>query len=233
MPRPVRPFLGESAESRIKARRRLLLDRAFLLMATDSWRDCSIAQLCREVELNKRYFYESFQSIDEIENAVVDDLTLALLTIGWQTVADAQQREMDTSALARHVLKACIAWLVEDTRRATVLFGKISDNPRAKLHRDQVIAQLAQALSSFAVAYHHPRQPHIDLTPKHHALAKLGSALLIGGTIESILVWVNGGIALSLEEFTDSIARFWVALGDSAVSIGVGSRSNDYFGPQQ
>lgn len=221
MPQPVRPFLGESAESRIKARRRLLLDRAFVLMATDRWRDCSIAQLCRDVELNKRYFYESFQSLDELENAVVDDLTLALLTIGWQTVAEAQKLNMDTPALARHVLHACIAWLVEDTSRATVLFGKISDNPRAKLHRDQVIGQLAQALSSFALVYHHPRQPQVDLTPKHHALATLGSALLIGGTIESILTWVNGGIDLSLDDFTDYIARFWVALGDSAVTIAV------------
>lgn len=221
MPQPVRPFLGESAESRIKARRRLLLDRAFVLMATDRWRDCSIAQLCRDVELNKRYFYESFQCLDELENAVVDDLTLALLNIGWQTVAEAQKLNMDTTALARHVLRACIAWLVEDTSRATVLFGKISDNPRAKLHRDQVIGQLAQALSSFALVYHHPNQPHVVLTPKHHALATLGSALLIGGTIESILAWVNGRIDLSLDDFMDYIARFWVALGDSAVTIAV------------
>ncbi len=223
MSQPVRPFLGESAESRIKARRRLLLDRAFALMATDLWRDCSIAQLCRDVELNKRYFYESFQSLDAVENAVVDDLTQALLGVGWHSVAEAQQLGMDTPALARHVLKACIAWLVEDACRAKVLFGKISDNPRAKLHRDQVIAQLAQTLSSFGVAYHHPRQPHVDLTPKHHALAKLGSALLVGGTIESILAWVNGGIDLSLDDFTDYVARFWVALGDSAVTIAVDS----------
>lgn len=221
MPQPVRPFLGESAESRIKARRRLLLDRAFVLMATDRWRDCSIAQLCRDAELNKRYFYESFQSLDELENAVVDNLTLALLNIGWQTVAEAQKLNMDTPALARHVLRACIAWLVEDTSRATVLFGKISDNPRAKLHRDQVIGQLAQALSGFALVYHHPSQPHVDLTPKHHALATLGSALLIGGTIESILAWVNGRIDLSLDDFMDYIARFWVALGDSAITIAV------------
>ncbi len=224
MSRPVRPFLGESAESRVNARRRLLLDKAFALMATDQWRDCSIAQLCRDAELNKRYFYESFQSLDALENAVVDDLTAALLDLGWKTVAEAQQMQMDTPALARHVLKACISWLVEDNGRAKILFGKASDNPYARLHREQVIAQLAQVLSSFGMAYHHPRQPRIEITPEHHTLAKLSAALLIGGTIESILAWINGGLDMSLDEFADYIARFWVVLGDAAVTMATASK---------
>lgn len=226
MPQPVRPFLGESAENRVRARRRLLLDRAFLLMSTDQWRDCSIAQLCRDVELNKRYFYESFQSLAELEDAVVDDLASELLNIGWSSAAQAQQQKLSTEALAHYVLKTCISWLVSDPNRARVLFSKVGDNPRAQAHRDMVVGQLAQALSAFGMEYHHPRQPDIPLTQKHQALARLGSALLIGGSIESILSWVNGAIDLSLDEFTEYVAKFWVALGNSAVAIAVESSEN-------
>lgn len=219
MPRPIRPFLGESAESRVQSRHRLLVDKAFERMAADTWHQTSIAQLCRDVSLNKRYFYESFQDLDALENAVVNDLTAQLLEIGWTSVADAQQNHLDTEALARRVLRACISWLVKDPRRAKVLFSKTNDNPHAKAHRDQVINHLGQTLSAFGMEYHHPKNPPIEITAKHQALAKLGSALLIGGTVESVLNWVEGKIDLSLDEFTDYIARFWVALGNAAVGI--------------
>lgn len=218
MAQPVRPFLGETAEHRVQSRRRQLIEKSFELIAEDNWRNTSIAQLCRDVNLNKRYFYESFQDLLQVEDAVVEGLTSELLQLGWKSVAEAQEKAFSTEEMARFVLKACIHWLVSDPRRAKVLFSKASDNARAKLHRDNVIAQLAKALSEFAVVYHQPKQPGIITTDKHHTLARLGSALLIGGTIESILQWTEGKIALSIDEFADHIARFWVAIGDSAVS---------------
>lgn len=219
MSQPVRPFLGESAEQRIEARRRQLVDKAFELLAADTWRQTSIAQLCREVSLNKRYFYESFQDLAEVEAAVVDDLTAQLLATGWKALSEAQMNRLDTAKLARHVLKACISWLVNDPRRARVLFSKASDNPRARAHRDLVVSQLGQTLSNFGLEYHQP-QPHpVAVTNQHRTLARLTSSLLIGGTVESILDWIDGKLDLSLDAFVDYVARFWVAMGDSAVSM--------------
>lgn len=219
MPHPVRPFLGESAESRIQNRRRIFIDKSFELMAENNWRNVSIAQLCRDVNLNKRYFYESFQELGELEDAVVEDLISHLLEIGFKSVAEAQDKKYETDALARHVLKACINWLVEDTRRAQVLFGKASDNPRARAHRDAVISQLAQVLTNFSIEYHGAKKQRLTVTEKHRLLAKLGSALLIGGTIESIMTWMEGQLDLSVDEFVDYIANFWVTLGDTAVAF--------------
>ena len=203
----------------MRARRRLLLDQSFERLATDQWRQTSIAQLCREANLNKRYFYESFADLDALEDAVVEDLTSTLMTLGLGAAATAQQQGMDTGALARHVLAACLGWLIEDPRRAQVLFAKASDNARARDQRRGVIDQLAQTLSGFGVAYHQPRQPGVQTNETHHHLAHLSSAMLIGGTIESILRWLDGDISLSLEAFIDYIARFWVVLGDAAVDM--------------
>lgn len=226
MPRPVRPFLGESAESRVQSRRQQLLAQSFAWMADGQWRDVSIARLCREVNLNKRYFYESFADLEAVEDAVVEELTNELMTLGLEAAADARQRDMDTDALARHVLGRCIHWLADDPRRARVLFAKASDNPRARDQRNRVIRQMAQTLTQFGIAYHGPRQPEVTVTEEHEQLAGLSASMLIGGTIESILRWIDGEIPMSLEAFTDYTARFWVVLGNAAVEMAVEKPGN-------
>ncbi|MDF1820190.1 MAG: hypothetical protein P1U64_01365 [Alcanivoracaceae bacterium] len=221
MPKPVRPFLGESAESRVQTRRRQLMDQAFVRLADDQWRQTSIAALCRDVGLNKRYFYESFDSLDALEEAVVNDLTMALMQVGLASAAEAQQQSLGTDALARQVIGECLGWLADEPRRARVLFAKASDNPRARAQRNRVISQLASTLAEFGMAYHQPRQPAVAVTDQHGHLAGLGASMLIGGTIESVLRWLDGEIPMSLTAFSDYVARFWVVLGNAAVQMAV------------
>lgn len=219
MPKPVRPFLGESAESRVASRRRLLMDQAFLLLADDQWRQTSIAGLCRGLGLNKRYFYESFADLDGLEDAVVDDLTATLLHCGQMSAIEAQQQGLNTDELARYVLGDCLAWLVEEPRRGQVLFAKTRDNPRARDQRNKVITQLAHALASFGVAYHQPRNDAVTLTEFHNQLAGLAASMLIGGSIESVLRWLDNQISMPFDSFVDHLARFWVVLGNAAVDM--------------
>lgn len=217
MAKPVRPFLGESAESRVNTRRRQLMDQAFALMAGDQWRNASIVALCREAGLNKRYFYESFASLDALEDAVVDDLTTSLMQLGLASAS--RNQGLDTDALAREVLGDCLTWLVEEPNRALVLFAKTSDSPRARENRNRVIRQLAHTLASFGVAYHQPHQPDVTLTESHQHLASLSASMLIGGAIESVLRWLDGEIPMSLDVFADYVARFWVVLGNATVEM--------------
>ena len=64
MTHPTRPFQGQSAESRVQARRQQLLSQAYEIIASEGWRKLSIHKLCAQAGLNKRYFYESFDSLD-------------------------------------------------------------------------------------------------------------------------------------------------------------------------
>jgi AcrR family transcriptional regulator len=204
-----RIYQGESAANRTRARRRRLLDAGFEWMATDGWRFVTIESLCRRAKLNKRYFYESFADLDAAADAVVDELAGSLLAVGLEAAHRAQAAHMPTEVLARHVLKAVIGWLVADARRARVLFNEISDNPRAQAHRKMVIRQLANELSAFGHRFHGAQQAY--------PIAQAGAALLIGGSIEALLSWLDGDIDLPLDEFVDDIAGFWVAVGSAAV----------------
>lgn len=211
MSQPTRPFLGESAESRISARRQSLLDTAFDMAAESGWKGLSIHQLCQEAGLNKRYFYESFADLDELGAALIDDLAEQLIATGQAAVQSGMQQGFDTMTLARHALRHSIGWLVDDPRRARMLFSMSSDNPRALQHRQDVIRKFAQTLAVFSIEYHQPDEPHV--------IAKVGSALLIGGTIEIIVSWLDGQLEVSLDELVEDVANFWVAVGNSAIEL--------------
>lgn len=221
MTKPVRPFLGETAETRVENRRNILIQRAFELIANDEWRKSSIAQICRDVQLNKRYFYESFKNLEELENAVVSQLTSELIGIALTNSSDPDSKALETEQLAQHVLKACLSWFLEDKRRASVLFNNATDNEHARKQREFIINQFGQTLASFGIEYHQPRNKSIDITESHQTIAKLGSAFMIGGTIESTMNWLDGKIDLTLEEFTQYTAKFWVSLGATAVEIAI------------
>lgn len=211
MSQPTRPFLGESAESRISTRRQILLETAFHMTGESGWKGLSIHQLCQEAGLNKRYFYESFSDLDELGAALVDSLAERLITTGQAAVQEGLQQGLDTMALAQHALRHAIGWLVEDPRRARMLFSMAGDNPRALEHRQDVIRKFAQTLSVFSIEYHQADEPHV--------IAKVGSALLIGGTIEIVVSWLDGQLEVSLDELVEDVASFWVAVGNSAIDL--------------
>jgi len=211
MSQPTRPFLGETATSRISARRQQLLDTAFRMAAESGWKGLSIHQLCKEAGLNKRYFYESFADLDELGAALSDDLAEQVIAAGQAAVLSGLQQGFDTMALARHALRHSIGWLVEDPRRARMLFSTVSDNPRALQLRQDAIRKFAQTLSAFSIEYHQADEPHV--------IARVGSALLIGGTIEIIVSWLDGQLEVSLDELVEDVASFWVAVGNSAIDL--------------
>ncbi len=208
---PVRPYLGESAENRIGARRQQLLEAAFAMMASDGWRQVSIDSLCREAKLNKRYFYESFANLDELAAAVVDDIAAQLLAISLPVAARASAAGESTEVIAYQVLRPVIEYLTDDERRARVLFTEVVDSPQALEHRQVAVQTLAQSLSDFGHE-HHKSDGQTD------PIAAVTAALLVGGTMEVILNWLDGRIEMSRDQLIEDIAALWIMAGDGAVA---------------
>lgn len=204
----IRPHRGKSPEERIKARRRRLLDTAFEILTSDGWKQVTINKLCLRTKLNKRYFYESFSDLEGVASAVVDELAAELWKIAFGVAQKALEDGIPTDALARKALGAAVEYLIDDPRRARVLFTEISDSPQAVEHRKATIRGIAQALSAYAHVHHNAAETY--------PIAELGSAMLIGGSIEAILAWLNGNINMSREQFIDDLAALWVLLGDGA-----------------
>lgn len=208
----LRTYQGTSAEDRIQGRRQLLLEVAFEAMSTEEWRSMSINQLCRLAELNKRYFYESFASLDEIAAAVIEDMSSHLITIAITTAAEGVQAGLPNIEVARKVLPAVLSYLLDDARRARVLFGEIAGLPMARENRRRVIKTLAKAVSQYG-------HEHYKSGGKAYPEAELISSLLMGGTVEALLNWLDGGIAMSREQFMEDMAVLWNLNGDAVAAM--------------
>ena len=209
---PVRPYLGESAKDRVRARRRLLMDTAFQLLASDGWRKVTIENICGRAKLNKRYFYESFSDLDDLFAAFVDELASGFVDIAFKSARAAWQSGLSTEDLARAAMTEVVKYVTDDPRRARVLFTEIADSPRAVEHRRAVIRGLAKAISVYGYEYHN--------VTGTDSFSELASALLIGGSIEVILDWLDGNIAISREQLIDDLAALWIFVSDGVVSRG-------------
>jgi AcrR family transcriptional regulator len=205
-----RTYSGASAGDRAGARRRTLLDAGFALLTSEGARLVTIDGVCRAAGLNKRYFYESFADLDALMTAVVDEVAATLTTIGLGAARTARDAGLATDLVARAAMTAAVTYLVGDPRRARLLFTELADNPRATAHRRSVIRGLARELSAFGHEYHGATVA----APS----AELGSALLVGGSIEILLGWLDGTIAMPLAQLIDELAALWVVVGDGAVS---------------
>ena len=70
-----RSYGGVSADDRLAERRRRLLDAGLELFGTNGIAATTIADVCAQAGLTKRYFYESFATIDELAGAVFGEVT--------------------------------------------------------------------------------------------------------------------------------------------------------------
>ena len=73
------PFKGVSADDRRISRRNRLVGAAFEIAGTEGAGALGVGRVCLAAGLTKRYFYESFASLAELESAVVDHAIAAML----------------------------------------------------------------------------------------------------------------------------------------------------------
>src|SRR5580658_9346688 len=66
------PFKGVSADDRRIDRRNRLVGAAFEIAGTEGSGALGVGRVCLAAGLTKRYFYESFASLSELQSAVVD-----------------------------------------------------------------------------------------------------------------------------------------------------------------
>lgn len=64
--RITRPYDGKSAESRRRQRRDLIIETGIHLIGRQGFAAVSLNAICAEAGLSKRYFYESFSSVEEL-----------------------------------------------------------------------------------------------------------------------------------------------------------------------
>ncbi|CAJ1587048.1 TetR/AcrR family transcriptional regulator [[Mycobacterium] wendilense] len=210
-PEPERTYRGQPAEARRAQRRGRLIDAAIDFMTDGEWRLVTVEKLCAAAGLNKRYFYESFDGLDAVAAAAIDDIAervqVAALAALAETAADPVERQAHAAAAA------VVRTLTDDPRRARVLLGGVAVGSTAHhLHRARVIRRLT------AVLVGHARSVH-DVRLESDPLAQLAPAFMIGGTADAILAFIEGRAVVTHDELVDSLATLWLLTGNGAVDL--------------
>lgn len=203
----MRTYAGRTTAERVADRRTALIAAAFELIAEDGWPQLRIERICRRARLNKRYFYESFGDLDEVIVAVLDELASSTIAV---TLA-AMDRPGGLSDRVHAGISTLVHHVVDDPRRARVLFGETSASEAAARHRTNAIQQIVTAATAQGRSVHDLKDssdPHIDLA----------AALLIGGTRQAVLEWIDGELHEELEPFIDDLAALWLAVGENSAA---------------
>jgi AcrR family transcriptional regulator len=197
------PFKGVSAEDRRIDRRNRLVRAAFEIAGTEGAGALGVGRVCQAAGLTKRYFYESFASLAEIQSAVVDHAIAAM---------SARVDPFGTTGPGgppQAWLAAFVGALVDDECLARVLLAETHGG---------LLSPFRHQIIDVAVAGMAPSgsDPETDLRARLVAYAQ------IGVLSELCLAWHQGRLAMERASLVDVLADLFLRIDavDSGPSDG-------------
>ena len=206
--RPSR-WAGLSPDDRRAGRRELLLDVAFELLGTEGWSGTTVRAVCQAAELNPRYFYESFDDLDELVVAVYDRLVAEL---GGEVMASVAASGTDPRAGARAAMDCILRFVDEDRRRARILYVEALGNEALNRRRIETAHQLVSVVEQAGAERYGP-------LPGGEQVGRIGAAVLVGGAGELVVAWLDGRIDVTREQLVDDATEILLAIGDAVARV--------------
>jgi AcrR family transcriptional regulator len=187
------PFKGVSADDRRIDRRNRLVAAAFEVAGIEGAGALGVGRVCLAAGLTKRYFYESFASLPELQSAVVD-YAIALMSERVDPF-----RPSEPGGPAQAWLDAFVGALVDDQRLARVLLSETHGGTLSPFRHqiiDVAIAGMAPPGSD----------PHSDLRARLVAYAQ------IGVLSELCLAWHQGQLATERATLVDVLTNLFARI---------------------
>ena len=187
-----RPRMGVSAVERQRIRKHALVSAGFDLFGTRGIAAVTIEEVCRNAKLNKRYFYESFESIDALATAVVNK---TLRDLGTGLIPHVLAGGM---ANPRPAVDYFVRTVMSDPRLARLLFVEVDTGGLA--HQRQRFIDLAVDLWTGA----DPKMPN---DPRQREVVRMGAYGYGGACREIIIATLNGKLNFTVDEVVDHLTK--------------------------
>lgn len=189
-----RRYGGRTAEERRAERREQLVAAGVELFGTAGYSSTSIRAVLRESGLAERYFYESFESLEQLLVAVHEHVHVAVVQRVREATAAAGT---GIEARARAGLRAFIETITTDPRWVRIKLQEVADaagGEQLRAFRRRAHETYADLLIDYG-----PNEATLarDLQPRALALAVLAA-------IESLMdSWAAGELRITLDQLID------------------------------
>jgi AcrR family transcriptional regulator len=193
----VRPYRGVSASERIAARRQRLIEAGLELFGTRGIAAVGVGDVCAEAGLTKRYFYESFPSMEALAVAVFDDIRTGIMDqVGPAILAGG-------AGDARPAIDAYVRTVAEDPRVLRLLAFETSEGPLSR-HRDNFASRAVETWFSL-----------VSEPTEHPERTRLRAYAFVGASVQIGIAWANGEFKLTTEELIDELVDLFHTLAST------------------
>ena len=194
-----RTYAGESASDRAGRRRRQLLDAGLELFGTAGYRATTVRLLCREARVSDRYFYEQFDSTEDLLVAVYDECTAGLEAAALTALGDGTGEVGD---VARRGLDAFLALVEDDPRLARVVWFEVLG---VSARVESTYLSRMQRFGHLMLGVLADRDDTADLPgPARELMASAA----VGAVSNAVVTWSITGFTTERAIVTESLAQF-------------------------
>lgn len=195
----MRVYAGVTGDERLAERRKRLLAAGLELLASaDGPQDFTVRGVCRQAELASRYFYESFDNLDDFAVAIYDDEILAMTVVTMAALEGVNRR--DDEKRIRTSLRALVNHLAEDRRRGRLLYSSaLASVPGVAARRRDSTRLFVGLLIDEANAESGPGAPSDAI-----------SEMLVGGLAQAIRAWLDGELTLDEDDLVEQCTQVFL-----------------------
>jgi AcrR family transcriptional regulator len=200
---------GIPLDERQAERRRMLVDTAFDLLGTVGVAGTTVRGVCEAAGFNPRYFYESFEDLDDLLVAVFDRTSQEGLEVILGAVAETTGDDALTTT--RAVMGGFLRFITDDPRRAQVLYVAGLGNEALARRRLEAMLGMADLFGN--------RRADDDAPGADDPVVKVAASMVVGSMSELVITWLHGRLEMDLDQLIDDGSKLFVALGEAAAAV--------------
>jgi AcrR family transcriptional regulator len=197
-----RAYRGVSADDRRAQRRAALIETALECLHADGIAGVSVRSVCARARLTPRYFYESFDDLDQLLLAAVDSVTDEVAECALGALREAPA---DVESQVRAAIDAGYGVVATDPRKASALLVAASGHGPLRERRHKVITDYADLIIDSLSLLN-------GLGLQERRTVRAMALFVMGGAAEVIEAVLSGRLRISRARLVDQLTSMWLAV---------------------